>query len=90
MQIGVDLGLASTWTLQLADPCERGNYDRATEFKRLRFFTGFFTTARDWEAEQNYHLEKLKLHNGGLHTPGIIHAWGRNWMSWRPEVSSCR
>ena len=47
-----------------------------TEFKRLRFFTGFFTTARDWEAEQNYHLEKLKLHNKELHTPGIIRREG--------------
>jgi hypothetical protein len=44
-----------------------------TEFKRMRFFTGLFTTARDWEAEQDYHREKLKLHNRGLHTPGIIH-----------------
>ncbi len=47
-----------------------------TEFKRLRFFTGFFTTARDWQAEQNYHREKLKLHNKRLHTPGILRGEG--------------
>lgn len=43
-----------------------------TEFKRLNFFTGFFTTAKDWNEGQEYHLEKRRLHNRGLHTPGII------------------
>lgn len=43
-----------------------------TEFKRMNFFTGFFTTAEDWNAGQEYHIEKRKLHNRGLHTPGII------------------
>jgi len=43
-----------------------------TEFKRLNFFPGFFTTADDWNAGETYHLEKLKLHNRGLHTPGIM------------------
>jgi hypothetical protein len=52
------------------------NETELTEFKRLKFFTGFFTTAVDWEAEQNYHLEKLKLHNKRLHTPGIIRGEG--------------
>jgi len=47
-----------------------------TEFRRLKYFTGLFTTARDWEAEQKYHLEKLKLHNKRLHTPGIIRGEG--------------
>ena len=40
--------------------------------KRLNFFTGFFTTAKDWQDGQDYHLERRKLHNRGLHTPGII------------------
>lgn len=40
--------------------------------KRLNFFTGFFTTAKDWLDGQAYHLEKRKLHNRGLHTPGVI------------------
>ncbi len=43
-----------------------------TEFKRMNFFTGFFTTAEDWNAGQDYHLAKRKLHNRGLHTPGVI------------------
>ena len=43
-----------------------------TGFKRLNFFTGFFTTADDWNEGQEYHLEKRRLHNRGLHTPGVI------------------
>jgi hypothetical protein len=43
-----------------------------TEFKRMNFFTGFFTTAADWNDGQQYHLEKRKLHNRGLHTPGVL------------------
>ena len=42
------------------------------EFKRMNYFTGFFTTADDWRAEQGYHREKLRLHNRGMHTPGVI------------------
>jgi len=40
--------------------------------KRLNFFTGFFTTARDWQEGQEYHLERRKLHNRRLHTPGVM------------------
>lgn len=43
-----------------------------SEFKRMNYFKGFFTTADDWKAEQRYHKEKLKLHNRGVHTPGIM------------------
>jgi hypothetical protein len=43
-----------------------------TEFKRMNFFTGFFTTEDDWNQGQAYHLEKRKLHLRGLHTPGIL------------------
>ncbi len=46
--------------------------DTLTEFKRMNFFTGFFTTEEDWNQGQAYHLEKRKLHNRGLHTPGIL------------------
>jgi hypothetical protein len=42
------------------------------EFKRMNYFKGFFTTADDWKGEQQYHLEKLRLHNRGLHTPGVM------------------
>lgn len=41
-------------------------------FKRLNFFTGFFTTADDWNQGEAYHLEKRRLHNWGLHKPGIF------------------
>ncbi len=44
------------------------------QLKRLNFFTGFFTTAQDWEAEQTYHRQKLEFHNRWFHTPGIIRA----------------
>jgi hypothetical protein len=43
-----------------------------TEFHRLNFFTGLFTTAEDWTREQKYHLEKRKLHLRGLFTAGVI------------------
>lgn len=39
---------------------------------RLNYFTGFFTTARDWNEGQDYHIQKRKLHNRRLHTPGIV------------------
>ncbi|MBN1812232.1 MAG: hypothetical protein JXA14_10385 [Anaerolineae bacterium] len=45
-------------------------------FKRMRFFTGFFTTAEDWTDGQDYFREKQKLHNRGLHIPGIIAGLG--------------
>ena len=43
-----------------------------TAFKRMHFFDGFFTTAEDWQADQRYHLDKRRLHNRYLHTPGIL------------------
>ena len=41
-------------------------------FKRLRFFDGFFTRAKDWDAEQQYHIEKRRLHNQLCHHHGIV------------------
>ena len=41
-------------------------------FKRINFFNGFFTTAKDWTAAEEYHNEKRRLHNKYLHTPGIV------------------
>lgn len=43
------------------------------EFKRINFFKGFFTQAEDWKDSQEYHLEKRKIHNRFLHTPGIVY-----------------
>jgi hypothetical protein len=48
------------------------NGNQSEPFKRLNFFTGFFTTADDWNEGEQYHLDKRRLHNRGLHTPGII------------------
>jgi len=42
------------------------------EFKRINFFKGFFTQAKDWQAAETYHVEKRKIHNRYLHTPGIV------------------
>lgn len=46
---------------------------QAKPFKRLNFFNGFFTTAKDWQDGEKYHIEKRKLHNRGMHTPGILY-----------------
>ncbi len=48
--------------------------------ERLNYFTGFFTTARDWTEGQNYHIEKRRLHNRGLHTSGIIPGEGEDFF----------
>src|SRR3989475_6749953 len=41
-------------------------------FKRINFFEGFFTTDEDWNAAEAYHLEKRRLHNRVLHSPGVV------------------
>lgn len=41
-------------------------------FRRLNFFTGFATSAEDWQASQAYHTEKKRLHNQYFHSPGVI------------------
>lgn len=39
--------------------------------QRLYYFDGEFLTSNDFIAEQNYNIQKLKLHNRCLHTWGI-------------------
>lgn len=46
--------------------------NQLTRFRRLNFFTGFYTTAEDWNDGEHYHIEKRKLHNRALHRPGIL------------------
>ena len=41
-------------------------------FKRLRFFDGFFTRAKDWDSEQQYHIGKRRLHNQFSHYYGVV------------------
>ena len=40
--------------------------------KRLRFFDGQLLTAKDFQAEQEYHIELRRLHNRLLHGIGIV------------------
>ncbi len=42
------------------------------EFKRLNYFYGQMLGAADFQAEQNYFREKLKLHNRCLHGYGTV------------------
>jgi hypothetical protein len=42
-------------------------------FKRIHFFKGFLTTEKDWNDAERYHIEKRKLHNRMLHSPGIVY-----------------
>src|SRR5258708_10292509 len=46
--------------------------EQQANFKRINFFEGFFTTDEDWNAAEAYHLEKRRLHNRVLHTPGVV------------------
>ena len=41
-------------------------------FKRVNFFTGFQTTAEDWNELVRYDVEKHKLHNRLFHGPGVL------------------
>ena len=41
-------------------------------YKRINFFTGFQTTADDWNDLVKYQVEKHKLHNRLLHGPGVV------------------
>ena len=41
-------------------------------FKRVNFFTGFQTTAEDWNHVVRYDVDKHKLHNRLYHGPGVV------------------
>ncbi|MCP5107399.1 MAG: hypothetical protein GY950_28690 [bacterium] len=41
-------------------------------FKRINFFKGLFMKTKDWQREQEYHMEKQRFHNKYLHTPGVV------------------
>jgi len=41
-------------------------------FKRINFFKGFLTTEKDWNDAERYHIDKRRLHNRMLHSPGIV------------------
>jgi hypothetical protein len=44
--------------------------------ERVRFFSGQFLTAEDFEVEQKYHIEMRRLHNRMLHGVGIVEGLG--------------
>jgi hypothetical protein len=44
-------------------------------FKRINFFKGFLTTERDWNDAERYHIDKRRLHNRMLHSPGIVYGY---------------
>jgi len=41
-------------------------------FRRINFFKGLFMKTKDWQKEQEYHMEKQRFHNKYLHTPGVV------------------
>lgn len=45
-------------------------------YKRINFFKGFLTTEKDWNDAEKYHIEKRKLHNRRLHSPGVVLGFG--------------
>jgi hypothetical protein len=44
-------------------------------FKRINFFKGFLTTEKDWNDAERYHIDKRRMHNRMLHSPGIVHGF---------------
>jgi hypothetical protein len=56
-------------------PC-RDDHDRTCpdvpEFRRLRYLYGQLLGVADFQAEQSYHREKMRLHNRCLHGYGVI------------------
>ena len=45
---------------------------KAQGFKRINFFKGFLTTEHDWNDAERYHIDKRRLHNRMLHSPGVV------------------
>jgi hypothetical protein len=45
----------------------------AQGFKRINFFKGFLTTEKDWNDAERYHIDKRRLHNRMLHSPGVVY-----------------
>ncbi len=50
----------------------------AQGFKRINFFKGFLTTEKDWNDAERYHIDKRRLHNKMLHSPGIVHGYAQD------------
>lgn len=55
-------------------PSEQQTLSCASEIitERNRYYTGKYMTARDFAAEQHYHLSRHRLHNRLLHGSGVV------------------
>lgn len=49
--------------------------DAPQGYKRINFFKGFLTTEKDWNDAERYHIDKRRLHNRMLHSPGIVYGF---------------
>lgn len=49
--------------------------DAVQGFKRINFFKGFLTTEKDWNDAERYHIDKRRLHNRMLHSPGVVYGY---------------
>jgi hypothetical protein len=49
--------------------------DAVQGFKRINFFKGFLTTEKDWNDAERYHIDKRRLHNRMLHSPGVVQGY---------------
>ena len=49
--------------------------DAPQGFKRINFFKGFLTTEKDWNDAERYHIDKRRLHNRMLHSPGVVQGY---------------
>src|SRR6185503_12905874 len=47
-------------------------------FKRINFFKGFLTTEKDWNDAERYHIDKRRLHNRMMHSPGIVYGYAQD------------
>ena len=62
----------------------------ASGIKRINFFKGFLTTEKDWNDAERYHIDKRRLHNRMLHSPGIVLGYGATFGSTRGPAVICR
>ncbi len=53
-----------------------GCREAPTQMERLRYFDGKLLTAQDFQAEQDYQLQKRWLHNRMLHGFGVVDGLG--------------
>ena len=61
---------ATTWDSRTG--AHRGECTAIPELKRLNYFYGQLLGARDFQTEQEYFREKLRLHNRCLHGYGVV------------------